>query len=122
VLFHVDSRPVNSGVRSLLSMRYYLLSKGEFIGFSELEGRDVSMGIASGRFYPGDNYFKVKHIFLKRPELLSEVASLELSVETQYGERVGTERISLDDFSDEIDEYLLSVVVDTRETYERFFL
>jgi hypothetical protein len=80
------------------------------------------MGIASGRFYPNDNYSKVKHIFLKRPELLSEAASLKLSVETEYGEGIGTERISLDDFFDEIDEYLLSIVVDTRETYERFFL
>ena len=125
----------------LLSMKYYLISKGEVIGYSELEGRDPSMGVASGEFYPGDGYADVSNVFRQRSEFLAanyydgiperaqkydetepEIDALELSLRTEGGETVGTKHISLDDFSDEsVEEYQLSIVVDDRETYERFF-
>lgn len=125
----------------LLSMKYHLISKGEVIGYSELEGRDPSMGVASGEFYPGDRYADVSSVFRQRSEFLAanyydgilegegkyeemeaQIRSLELSLRTEAGEMVGTKHISVDDFSDEsAAEYRLSIVVDERETYERFF-
>jgi hypothetical protein len=53
-------------------MQYNLYSKGELIGYSELKGRDASMGVAMGRFYPGDGYSKVKHVFRQRSEFLAD--------------------------------------------------
>ena len=122
----------------------------EPLGYSLLESADSTMGTRGGKFYPNENYRKVGHIFralsksvfdeweerrsnsnseiLENPssrmkELLAQVDTLQLHVDFEDGRRVGTSRISLEDYSDSLgeDNCELSIVVDKHETYEAFF-
>jgi hypothetical protein len=134
----------------LLNMKYNLYSDDELLGYSMLEGHDSSMGIRGGKFYPSENYLKVEHIFRKLfktmfddyearrisgnydsldipssqvKELLAQVDALKLRIETEDGQRVGTFRINVEDYSDVLDkeERQLEIIVDDRKTYEEFF-
>jgi hypothetical protein len=138
------------GVRPLLSVKYNLYSGDELLGYSMLEGHDSSMGIRGGKFYPGENYIKVEHIFRKLfktlfdedearrtsgnydsfgvtstqvKELLAQVNALNLRVETEDGRKVGTSRINVEDYSEVLgqEERQLEIIVDDRRTYEEFF-
>ena len=121
-------------------MQFCLVANDELIGYSELEGADASMGIRTGRFVPNENYSKYQSLFREHSEirrvmqigmevpdeykrLRTQLDSLHLRIETIDGEKVGTVAIDLEDFSEELREegYELSLVVDDRSTYERFF-
>ena len=134
----------------LLSMKYNLYSGDELLGYSMLEGDDASMGIRGGIFYPSEHYRRVEPIFrelskllfdewqerratenfdtLHNPtsrakELWTQVEGLNLHVETEDGQKVGTSKINLEDHSDVLDEEIreLEIVVDNHSTYEKFF-
>jgi hypothetical protein len=121
-------------------MQFNLLANGELIGYSDLEGADPSMGVRIGRFVPNENYSKYQSLFREHSEirtgmqvekelpdeykrLRAQLDSLHLWIETSNGEKVGTAHIDLEDFSEELraEGYELSLVVDDRSTYERFF-
>jgi hypothetical protein len=121
-------------------MQFNLLANGELIGSSELEGADPSMGVRIGRFVPNENYSKYQSLFREHSEIRTgmqvqveppdeykrlriQLDSLQLRIETSNGEKVGTVLIDLEDFSEELGEegFGLSLVVDDRSTYERFF-
>ena len=44
-------------------MRYRILSEGQVIGESDLEGGDPAMGVASGHFHPAEAYEEVRGLF-----------------------------------------------------------
>jgi hypothetical protein len=134
----------------LSNMKYNLFSNNGLLGYSQLESADSSMGIRSGKFYPSKSYFKFDHIFralsktsyeeweerrvtgnfetLDNPssrlkELWTQIAALNLYIETEDGHKIGTSKISLEDYSDTLGEDAreLSIVVDEHKTYEEFF-
>jgi hypothetical protein len=45
-------------------MRYAVKCSGHLIGTSQLEGRDLTMGVAFGAFEPGPGYELVRSVFL----------------------------------------------------------
>ena len=121
-------------------MRFKLLANDELIGHSQLEGADPSMGMRSGKFVPNEQYSKYQNIFREHSQirtgmridveppdeykrLRGQLDSLNLRIETSDGEEVGANFIDLEDFSEELGEdgYELSMAVDDRGTYEKFF-
>ena len=121
-------------------MRFKLFANDELIGYSELEGADPSMGVRSGKFVPHNNYPKYQKLFREHSrirtgmradveppdeyrKLREQLDSLRLRIETDAGEAVGAMLIDLEDFSADLGEdgYELSMVVEDRGTYERFF-
>jgi hypothetical protein len=121
-------------------MRFNLFANDELVGYSELEGADPSMGVRSGKFVPHDNYSKHQSLFrehsrirtgmridVEPPDgykrLREQIESLHLRVETDDGKTVGTRFIDLEDFSEDLGEdgYELSLMVDGRSTYKKFF-
>ena len=121
-------------------MRFKLLANDELIGHSQLEGADPSMGMRIGRFVPNENYSKHQNIFREHSQirtgmridveppdeykrLRGQLDSLNLRIETSDGEEIGATFIDLVDFSEELGEdgYELTLAVDGRSTYEKFF-
>ena len=121
-------------------MKFNLLANDELIGDSQLEGADPSMGVRIGKFVPNENYSKHQNTFREHSQIRTgmpidveppdeymrlrrQLDSLNLRIETSEGEEVGAKFIDLEDFSEELGEdgYELSMVVDVRGTYEKFF-
>lgn len=123
-------------------MKRFLVFSGEkVIGSSDLAGQDPSMGVALGRFAPGEGYPDVAHVFRTwaratapqlegRPpdeDLLAayyrQRDALSLSVRTSSGEVVHTEWIHVTDYSDDLGEdgYELSICLSQRSVFERLF-
>jgi len=121
-------------------MKFNLIANGEILGGSELEGADPSIGVRGGKFVPNVNYSKYQHLFREQSRMLirslggqeppteyknlrAQIDALSLRVETAAGEEVPTRHIEFEDFSEDLGEegYELSIVVDGRSTYEKFF-
>jgi hypothetical protein len=121
-------------------MKFNLFANSELIGYSELESADASQGIQSGKFMPYENYSKYQNLFREYSrirtdmrvdaepledyrKLQKQVDSLNLRIKTEDGEEIRTMFINLEDFSEALgqDGYELSVLVDERSTYEKFF-
>ena len=49
-------------------MRFQILSQGQVIGESDLEGGDPAMGLAFGQFLPAEAYATVREVFRESTE------------------------------------------------------
>jgi hypothetical protein len=120
-------------------LRCNVYTKGILIGSAELAPADPPMGVASGPFYPNDDYKKIQPIIReyllydgtigeanaqKRLEAEAKIDVLRLSVITRDGEVLDPEvGVHIADFSGELDEdpYQLDVLGLSFEIYDRLF-
>jgi hypothetical protein len=61
-------------------MRFEIKLGGEVIGFSELEGGDPPMGVASGRFVPTPAYTSIQTYCIKHRDHWASIPELMVSV------------------------------------------
>ena len=116
--------------------RFLVCVDDEVIGSSDLEGQDPGMGVACGPFFPTPSYEKVRSTFelfsaaVEDPRNEGVLATyyaqrdaLGLTLRTSDERTVPAATIHITDFSRELgdDGYELEVIVQDRETYERFF-
>ena len=98
-----------------MGARFEVFSHSELIGWSELEHRDPSMGVAFGRFMPTPAYLKVQaeiRASLESRDRLSTQSPLQIAVRTPNGavlERIATIADASDKYPGEIELELLGV-------------
>ena len=98
-----------------MAARFEVYSHSELIGWSELEHRDPSMGVAFGRFIPTAAYSKFQariQSSLESNDRLSAQAPLQIAVRTPDGavlEKIATIADATDKYPGEIELELLGV-------------
>ena len=120
-------------------MRFQIYSGETPIGQSDLDKIDSSMGIATGKFLPTENYKNVQPVFhlyieatidaagqsLEKQEMIGryyqERDNLHLTVRVPNGETVPVQWVHVEDFSAELDEISVTVAVRDYQTFSRYF-
>jgi hypothetical protein len=98
-----------------MAARFEVYSHSELIGWSELEHRDPSMGVAFGRFVPTPAYSKCQpavQASLESRDRLSAQAPLQIEVRTPAGatlKEIATIADASDKYPGEIELELLGV-------------
>ena len=89
-------------------MRFVVKLGTEIIGFSELEGADPPMGVASGRFIPTPAYNSIQHHCIEHRDRWISIS--ELRVETPEGLTIECSGgVQIIDFSPELGEKVIEV-------------
>lgn len=121
------------------TLKCNVYAKGILVGSADLAPADPPMGVASGPFYPNDDYKKIQPLIReyllydgtigeadaqKRLEAQAKLEILRLSVITEHGEVLDPAGgVHIADFSGELDEdpYQLDVLGLAFEIYDRLF-
>jgi hypothetical protein len=88
--------------------KYTIYSRGEVVGYSELERGDPPMGVAFGNFTPSNSY-----VMIQRECITNHVnqSALKLSVCTEAGVVIQCSGVSILDYSAEAEASLIEVNV-----------
>src|SRR5688572_29894338 len=117
-------------------MTFRILNGDKIIGKSDFEVLDASMGVAQGVFVPSLDYREVQPVFrlyaqagismadqddAKLSEYYRARDGLDLSVTSPDGEQIPTDCIHITDYSEEIGEMEVAVIVADSESFDRYF-
>src|SRR5215470_11392343 len=120
-------------------MKCHVYANGALVGSAELMAADPPMGVASGPFYPNDDYKKIQPIIREHNlydgtlgsvneqklwDSQAKISALRLSVTTEDGETLDPlSGVNIVDFSEELDEdpYQIDVLGLPFDTYDRLF-
>lgn len=117
-------------------MKFRILSGTIVIGETNFDGLDPSMGFAHGVFFPSPSYQEVQFVFRLYAEAGTSMAdadgaklaeyyrardALNLSVVTAEGKLVPTEFVHIIDYSKELGEMAVEVIVTDLAAFHRYF-
>jgi hypothetical protein len=120
-------------------MKCHVYANGMLVGSADLMPADPPMGVASGPFYPNDDYQKIQPVLRehnlydgtlgevnaqKLREAQDKIYALRLSVITEAGDILDPlGGVNIVDFSEELDEdpYQIDVLGLPFDTYDRLF-
>ncbi len=117
-------------------MRFLIFSRNLLVGSSDLENLDPPMGIASGVFLPAAGYQSVQSVFriyseasLTEANQNSEMFdryyrerdALNLTVQLHTGKAVPVHCVHIEDFSVELDEVGVTIMMPDWLTFDQFF-
>ena len=88
--------------------KYAVYSRGEVVGYSELESGDSPMGVAFGTFTPSNAYIMIQRECITNH---ANQSALKLSVRTEAGVVIQCSGVSILDYSAEADSSLIEVNV-----------
>ena len=117
-------------------MRFQIFSRDLLIGSSDMEYLDPPMGIASGAFLPAPSYQSVQAVFRvyseagvsaadQDEEMLEryyrERDALNLTVQLGDGKAIPVQCVHIDDFSVELDEISVTIIMSDSLAFDQFF-
>ena len=117
-------------------MKYRIICNDKFIGESDLELRDPSMGVLAGVFVPTPAYAEVQTVFRLQTEAGTSVADtdpdkwkifiaarekLGVSAESESGMPLpAVSRIDIFDYSVELNEYEVTIFTGDGRVYDQY--